>query len=75
MRTVAVSAVSRQLHRTAAESNGRMKNNTNGLLQPVEEKASPVNTAMSTPCVRKDKRASSHQLFHVTVAIRTAQAA
>src|SRR5207248_9029179 len=60
-----VSAVSRQLQRTAAESKGRMKNKVKGLLQPTAEKAIAVNTAMSIPWVNVASRASSHQFFQV----------
>ena len=38
MSTAAVSAVSRQLQRTAADSKGRMKNRMNGLVVPVAKR-------------------------------------
>jgi hypothetical protein len=47
MSAVAVSIVSRQPHRMAADSSGRMKKRKNGLVYPLVEKTIPVNTAMS----------------------------
>jgi hypothetical protein len=44
---VAVSAVSRQLQRIAAESKGRTKKRKKGLVVPLLEKTMAVKTAMS----------------------------